>query len=146
LLHVSVRVSDHEPSLPDGARHLLLGPIDSFEKLEVVIALCASGNAPLSLAALEARTGAPSSVLKTALEQLTTAGVVAARGGNWRLAPECDGPAIDDLVRAWSSSRTVVLDVMTQRSLERIRASTARRFADAFKLRPEKRDPGGEDG
>jgi DNA-binding IclR family transcriptional regulator len=139
-------VSDDHSSLPDGALRLLLGPIDSFEKLELLIALHATGNSPLTLEALEAHTGAPGAVLKIALEQLTAGGVVARRGESWRLSPAYDDSAIGELILAWYSNRHAVLNFMTQRSLERIRASAARRFADAFKLRGGTRDGGGEDG
>jgi len=61
---------DYDPNvLPDGARRLLLGPIDSFEKLELMIALRASDDSPERLDALETRTGAPTTVLERALDK-----------------------------------------------------------------------------
>jgi hypothetical protein len=141
-------VSTYDPSqLPDGARRLLLGPVDSFEKLELVIALRASAGAGCMLDELEARTKAPASVLTRALEELSAAGIVESRAGSWRLAKSCDTAAVDDLATAWSSERVVVLALLTQRSLERIRSSAAITFADAFKFRHRsKSDRGGDDG
>lgn len=139
---------DYDTSdLPDGARRLLLGPIDSFEKLELLIALRSSGDSAERLDALETRTGAPTTVLERALGELAAAGIVVQQGGGWRLAAaEGDRQAIDELVGAWSSNRTAVLNVMTQRSLDRIRASVASTFADAFSLRRgDKRERGDDD-
>lgn len=112
-----------------------------------MIALRASSGAGCVLDELEAHTKAPASVLTRALEELTAADIVESRAGSWRLAKACDTAAVDDLVTAWSSARVVVLALMTQRSLERIRSSAAITFADAFKFRDgRKSDRGGDDG
>jgi hypothetical protein len=133
--------------LPDGLRRLLLGPIDSFEKLEISLALRRSDASRWTLDELAAHTGAPASILARALEELTVSGIVERRGDVWSLASSCDVGAIDELVMAWSSRRATVLAVMTQRSLQRIRASAASTFADAFKFRRRgNTDRGGDDG
>jgi hypothetical protein len=142
----SATVPDYDPNeLPDGARRLLLGPIDSFEKLDLILALRHADDAAQRLDALETRSGAPSTVLTRALDELVGAGVVAQRAGGWVLAPDCDRHAIDELVEAWASNRTAVLNVMTHHSLERIRASAARTFADAFTLRRGGKSERGDD-
>lgn len=132
--------------LPEALQRLLFGPIDSFEKLEIAIALRASNISRWTLDRLAERTGAPTSVLARALEELAAAGVVERGGDAWSLASGCDVGAIDELVTAWSSRRVAVLSVMTQRSLERIRASAASTFADAFTFRRGNTDRGGDDG
>ena len=133
--------------LPERLRRLLLGPVDSLEKLEIVIALRAPGTSRCTLTELETRTGAPVSVLATALDELTAAGLTERRGDTWSLAWVDDPGAIDELVAAWSSRRASVLAFMTRRSLERIRASAASTFADAFKFRDRKEpDRGDGDG
>lgn len=139
---------EHPPDLPDRVRSLLLGPIDSFEKLEIVVALHARGEKPLTLDALEARVGAPVSVLAMALDELITAGMVERRAsGASLIAPGFDRTALDELAASWSTGRIAVLEVMNARAVERIRASAARRFADAFTLRRgNKSDDGGDDG
>jgi DNA-binding IclR family transcriptional regulator len=131
--------------LSERLRSLLLGPVDSFEKLEIVIALRASGSSGCTLAELETRTGAPVTVLARALDELTAAGLTERRGDTWSLAPGADAEAIDELVAAWSSRRVSVLAFLTQRSLERIRASAASTFADAFRFR-DRKDPDRGDG
>lgn len=126
---------DDPRALSDRVRRLLLGPIDSFEKLEIVIALHARGDGSWELDALESRIGAPSSVLTVALDDLVATGIVARRaGGASHIASGCDRTALDELTAAWSTNRVAVLEVMTARAVERIRASAARAFADAFKL------------
>jgi hypothetical protein len=137
-------VADHDSSrLPDGARRLLIGPVDSFEKIYLIVTLHRA-ETPQGLDALETSTGAPTTILQGALEQLAASGLVAQQAGCWRLAPDRDVTAIDELVAAWTSSRTAVLNLITYRSLERIRSSAARTFADAFRLRGGGRTDRGE--
>jgi hypothetical protein len=139
---------EHPLELPDRVRRLLLGPIDSFEKLEIVIALHARGDKPLPLDALESRVGAPLSVFTMALDELFAAGIIERQAdGTSLIAPGCDRTALDELTAAWSTNRTAVLEVMTARAVERMRASVARAFADAFALRRgSKSDDGDHDG
>ena len=66
---------DHDPNeLTDGVRRLLLGPVDSFEKLHAIIALRRAGDTPQRLVALETSTGTHISLLVSALEELTARG------------------------------------------------------------------------
>jgi hypothetical protein len=144
---VNGQVVSQPDELPEALERLLLGPIDSFEKLEIAIALRASNISRWTLDQVAERTGAPTSVLARALEELAAAGIVELGGDAWSLASGCDVGAIDELVTAWSSRRAAVLAVMTQRSLERIRASAASTFADAFTFRRRgNTDRGGDDG
>jgi hypothetical protein len=139
-------VPDHDPTkLPDGVRRLLLGPIDSYEKLDLILALRQADAAAQRLDSLETRSGAPATVLTRALDELVAAGVVVQRASEWMFAPGCDRPAIDLLAEAWSSNRMAVLNVMTQRSIERIRASAASTFADAFTFRRRSEKQRGDD-
>jgi DNA-binding transcriptional ArsR family regulator len=131
------------PDLPDGARRLLAGPVDSFEKLEVVLALREAGG-PLALDALVARAGVPVGDIERALGELAAAGLVEKRrDGTWRVCG--DSQALADLAVAWGTRRLAVLQAMTGRAVGRIRASAARVFADAFRLR-RRRDEGDDDG
>lgn len=137
---------DGPSALSDRVRRLLLGAIDSFEKLELVIALHGS-DTPLKPEALESLVGSPIHVLRTALDELVADGLVERRsnGALW-IAPACDRAALDELADVWANARVAVVEVMTARAVGRIRASAARAFADAFKLgRPDK-DTGEGDG
>jgi hypothetical protein len=90
-------VPDYDSTvLADGVRRLLVGPIDSFEKLALVIALRRSA-APQKLDALATFTGTPAIMLASALDELTAASVVVQQTEGWLLGPDCDRAAIDEL-------------------------------------------------
>ena len=137
---------DEPGDLPAGARRLLLGPIDSFEKLEVLLALRETGESSLTAAALAARACVPLEQAEPALAELASAGLAARRSdGTWRVGTAADAEAIDELAAAWTTCRPAVLKAMTGRAVGRIRASAARAFAEAFRLRGRK-DDGENDG
>ena len=131
---------DDTRELSERVRGLLLGPIDSFEKLEIVIALHARGDPPWTLEA------PPLTSLRRALDELLAAGIVAQQAdGALRIAPGCDHAALDELAAAWSTERAAVLALISERALQRIRASAARAFADAFALRRGGKSDDGDD-
>jgi hypothetical protein len=124
-------------------RRLLRGGVDSFEKLEVLLALHAL-EAPQRAHAVAARTGVAVADVETAASELAGAGLLERLPDDtWGVpaAARQEG-ALDQLAAAWATERPAVLKLMTQRALERVRASAARAFADAFRLR---RDDDGED-
>lgn len=136
--------ADPPRDLPKGAHRLLLGPVDSFEKLEVLLALHAAAGASQTVDAVVARTGVAAVEVESAARELAAADLVEQRpDGTWgvRVVARQTG-AVDELAAAWATERPAILKVMTQRALERVRASAARAFADAFRLR---RDDDGED-
>lgn len=142
-------MSSDDPNnlLSDRVRRLLHGPIGSFEKLEVVIALHARGSEPVPPDELESLVGTPMHVLGPALDELVADGLVERRAdGAARISPASDHGALDELADAWSNARVAVLGVMTAQAVERIRASAARAFADAFKIDGRRKDRGGDDG
>jgi hypothetical protein len=136
---------DDPGDLPEGARRLLLGPVDSFEKLEVLLALREAAGASLTLAALAARAFTRIEQTEQAIVELAAAGLVEELAdGTWRAGP-AEAAALDELATAWTARRPAVLKAMTGRAVGRIRASAARAFAEAFRLRGRK-DDGGKDG
>lgn len=136
--------ADDLRDLPEGVRRLLLGPVDAFEKLEVLLALHARTDASRA-AELATATGVAERQVEAATAALEAAGLVERHGGGWRVrGASPDAPAVAELAAAWAASRPAIMKVMTQRALERIRASAARAFADAFRLR-RRDDDGGED-
>jgi hypothetical protein len=137
---------DDPADLPDGARRLLLGPVDSFEKLEVVLALREVKGSSMTPVALATRAGVLLDRLEPAMAELAAAGVVERRAaGTWRLAASADAGALDELAAVWTTKRPAVLKALTGRAVGRIRASAARTFAEAFRLRGRK-DDGEKDG
>jgi hypothetical protein len=142
---VAVVPPDDRDKLPDPVRDLLLGPVDSFEKLELVVALHGAGS-PLTLGALAARACLAVEQVDTAAAGLTAAGLLERTAPDtWRIVAAFL-PLVGDLAAVWNTRRPVVLKVMTDRALGRIRASAARVFADAFRLRRRDREGGDDDG
>lgn len=138
--------------LPAPVRRLLEGPIDTFEKLELVLALFRSDK-PLSVAELERTTEDGVDELRAMLADLARSGLVSiesagtrARGGTEqivRLVPkEEQGAALNELARLYDEDSVVVVKALSQISLERIRGMAARTFADAFQLRRKKDEDG----
>jgi hypothetical protein len=135
--------SESANQLP-GARALLSGPIDSFEKLEIALALASAPNPAAALDGLKAHSGDERSLVQ-ALDELVEAGVVAYGEQGYRIA-EGAGAGVEELVAAWSSRRAEVVRILTSRALERLRAAAARGFADAFSLHRRGGGKGGDDG
>jgi hypothetical protein len=121
--------------LSDRVHALLRGPVDSFEKLEVLLALHAADGASMALESLAVRTRLTPEQVERAVAELASARVVERTGADsWRLHGDA-AAAIDELAAAWEVSRPAVLKTMTDRALGNIRASAARAFADAFRWR-----------
>lgn len=116
--------------------------LDSFEKLEVVLALHRA-TTPLSQAQLVSQLGLESDQIVDAMQGLVASGAVAGGSAGYRLADE--GPwtahlrALADLHK---TDRMTVVTAMSNAALERMRARAARAFADAFVIRSKKK---GED-
>ena len=135
---------------PDGisnrVRELLLGPVDSFEKLEVLVALHGAAGVPMSLAMLSAQAHLTAEQSEAAAVGLEADGLVHQTARDvWCLRVDA-AERIGELAAAWNTRRAEVLKAMTDRALGRIRSSAARAFADAFRLRRRKPDGGGDDG
>jgi hypothetical protein len=129
-------VPPNEPDKPsDRVRQLLLGPVDSFEKLEVLLALHSAAGGPLRLGEVDLATVG-----------LTAAGLIERTAPDaWCIRSESTA-GVGELAGAWATCRPAVLKIMTDRALARIRTATARRFADAFRLRRRDQDDGDDDG
>jgi hypothetical protein len=126
-------------------RALLLGAIDSYEKLEIVL-LLARAQEPIDVTALAAAARIRTSVAEEALAMLAQRDVVSeASPGSWSLAPAGRwSDAIAELADLHERERPAVMNLMTDTTLERLRQSSARAFADAFLLRKPKK--GDHDG
>lgn len=131
-----------ELRLDQNGRKCLETYLDSFEKLEVVRALRASGHA-LSRSDLEAACRFTADTIHEVLGSLQRLRVVAldTEDGLVRLGSLAADPAFDAVMRLYENDRAAVLSTLSKISLERIRSMAARAFADAFVLR-KKRDDG----
>lgn len=140
-------MASSDPGKPsDRVRELLLGPVDSFEKLEVLLALHGAAGGPMSLATLAARAHVAIEHADAAATGLESDGLIERTAPNvWRARTDAS-ERIGELAVAWDTCRPDVLMLMTDRALGRIRSSAARAFADAFRLRRRKPDDGEDDG
>ena len=121
------------------AQELLVDTIETLEKLEVVRLL--AQKEPQTMDALTAELGLPPTVTRDALRELQSHGVVSEDSNGWRLDPRSPKrPAALALLQLYDQDRVGVLNRMTKIALARIRANAARTFADAFVLRPKKKE------
>jgi predicted transcriptional regulator len=139
--------------LPAPVRRLLEGPIDTFEKLELVLALFRSDK-PLTMADLERTIELDLDQIRIVVNELVRAGFVtveAAEAGELkgagqivRIVPKAEqGAALNELAKLYEDDSVVVVKALSQISMDRIRGMAARTFADAFQLR---RKPEDDDG
>jgi DNA-binding IclR family transcriptional regulator len=121
---------------------LLQTQLDSFEKLELVRALRASGR-PMSRDDLEVECRVTSDTVHEALESLSRTSIVEFDAATKlvRLGPSSHDPALQALMEVYEDDRLAVLALLSTMVMERLRSMTAQAFADAFALR-KKRDDG----
>jgi hypothetical protein len=121
-------------------RELLSEAVDSFEKLEIVLHLHGAHGAETA-GDIAVAIGIPGDMSSEALRELAHSGVVTNADATWVLARR--GPwreHFGPLVSAVEADRTDVFRFLSSRAMERVRSEAARVFADAFVLRPKKRD------
>jgi hypothetical protein len=134
-------------------RRLLAGPIDSFEKLELLLALV-EATRPLTFADLERATSIPLATVREVVGDLSRANLVAIESADAgdlegagkivRLVPKADdATALNDLAKLYEEDRLLVVKALSAVAMERIRGMAARTFADAFQLRGKKGDDDG---
>ena len=134
--------------LPADVAELLANRIDSFEKLELVVALYAAPRATMSIDALVTALSLSREDVRRAASELREASLIdlASRGEVQLLPPtERDHAAVSELVRLYQEDRFAVVKAMGEIAVSRIRNMASRAFADAFIIRkkPPKDD---EDG
>ena len=127
-------------------RRLLEGPIDSFEKLELVLAVLRA-DTPQTVASLGRMLNLDANGVRPILGELVRSQIVAIESRD----PEGTAPeivriasrpehraALDRLAKLYEEDRVLVMATISRIALERIRGMAARTFADAFRVR--KRD------
>jgi hypothetical protein len=121
------------------AQELLVDTVETLEKLEILRLLAIS--APRTVASLMSDLALPLDVAREALHELSAKRIIREeKTTGWSIDPS--GPrhaAVMALVQIYDQDRIGVLNRMTKISLERIRVSAARTFADAFVLRQKKK-------
>ncbi len=125
-------------------RRLLESPLDSFEKLEIVVALHRTAARTSSNAELASAIALPLEIVSRAVDELVRAGFVENAGGLTRLtASPADRAAVGELVELYDEDRILVVRALSQIAMDKIRGMAARTFADAFKLRKKREDDDG---
>jgi len=134
--------------LPDGVRELLASRIDSFEKLEVVVALHAAPRTTMTMDELCRALKLPRDSIRQAAMELRAVALVdlTSRGEVQLLPPTArDQQAVGELIRLYTEDRIVLVKTLGEIAVERIRGMASRAFADAFVLR-KKPPKDGDDG
>jgi hypothetical protein len=132
------------PGRPTAAARRLLGAtLDSFEKLEIAIALHRTAAHSLPVSELGTRLQLPNQIVERGLDELVRAGVVELARGvvHLRLDPQ-DIPAMDEIAALHDGDQLLLVRTLTEMSMDKIRGMAARAFADAFQIRPKKEDEG----
>jgi hypothetical protein len=132
-----------ELELDDGVRALLETRLDSFEKLEVVHALRASGG--MTPAALEAACRLSAETVEEVLISLQRVGLAEPApgpGGVIRLGGASQDPRFEAVMQLYETDRLRVLSVLSTLAMERIRHMAAQVFADAFVIKKKRGDDG----
>jgi hypothetical protein len=133
-------------SVPRSIRDLLETRIDSFEKLDVIVALQGAPHQTMTVDALVQALGIPRDDIRQAVGQLRRGLLVDLdASGEVRLLPptEADRESIRELAELYGEDRAPVLRLLGEIALERIRNMAARTFADAFLIGKKKGDGDG---
>ena len=133
----------NEPAeLPAEVRRLLAGPVDSFEKSEILLLTWQQPDEAWTVSALVAHVRLPADGVTTALDELVASKLLIRTGEVYRFAPvaAADRSAAIALCQLYGADRLMVMKEMTALAMGRIRSSAARAFSDAFRFR--RRDPG----
>ena len=134
--------------LPGGIDELLTNRIDSFEKLELVVALHAAPRMAMPIDELCRALKLPTAVVRQAALELRSASLVQmTSSGDVQLLPPTsrDHALVSELVQLYQDERLGVVKAMGEIAVARIRGMASRVFADAFVIR-KKPPEGGDDG
>jgi hypothetical protein len=124
---------------------MLVEHVASFEKLEL-LSLAWRERTAWTVAAASAKLRIGDAFVESALAELAAIGLLVRARGGYEF-PSSGGELhriAERLCALYERDRVVVLSVLTSESFKRLRLTTARTFADAFRIR--KRGPGDPTG
>jgi hypothetical protein len=127
--------------LPDAVSELLASRVDSFEKLEVIVALHAARDRRMSVGELCTALKLPRDVVNQTTMELSRAALIAvASSGVVHLAPptSSDAEAVAALMQVHAADRFLLVRALGELAVERIRNMASRTFAATRK--PKKDD------
>lgn len=120
---------------------LLRGPLDTFEKLEVAVALVRAPGRALSLPELASTTALTADQIQRGIDDLQAAKLVNTAGGLVRLVVRAaDDAAFAALADLHARDAPAIAVVMSELALDKIRGMAAHAFAEAFQTRRKKDD------
>jgi hypothetical protein len=122
---------------------LVANRVDSFEKLEIIIALHRATRSTMSIADLVGDLKLARDIVLQAVTDLREASLVdVSAGGDVQLLPPTseDRAAVAELVRLYETDRLAIIKKLSEVALNRIRNMASRAFADAFVLRKKPKD------
>lgn len=115
--------------------------LNSFEKLEIAIALHRAEAHTLSVAELSTKLRLSYQVVERGIDELVRDGVLHVASSDVRLTLDPRHlPAMDEIATLYDEDRLLVVRTLTEIAMNKIRGMAARAFADAFQLRSKKED------
>ncbi len=127
--------------LSQALRTLIETKVDSFEKLELVMAL-RRGQA--SIAELTTATNLDRDDVRRSVRELTSAGLIAkAKDSDMLQLSAADSGVLDELGDVYEKDKATLAMAIAERAMDRLRNLAGRALADAFVIR---KKPGGNDG
>ena len=131
--------------VPAPLLELLSSKVNSFEKLELVVALHAAPQSTSTIDVLSKRLGYSREALYEAAVELRSASLVMFTSNEVQLAPPTDREreTLAKLVAAYENDRVAIIKALGEVALARIRNMASTVFADAFVIRKKRRDGDG---
>lgn len=134
--------------LPDAVKNLLQECLNSFESLELLLALHAHAGEAFTIESLCKRVGVAPDLGVAALEDLTAKNLVrrsTIEPMTYRFAPATAGldTGVAELSRLYRERRAAIVAEMSINAISRIRSSSLRAFSDAFVIGTRKKESDG---
>lgn len=133
--------------VPDDVRALLSERIESYEQLEILLALERARGAEKTSDELSTTLRVGSALVEPALRALESRGLIGRRSTTehephylYMPATAALDGAVQALARAYAEQPIPVIKLMSENAIQRVRTGAVRAFADAFILRKDKND------
>ena len=135
---IAVPPKDPSPAL----RRLIERRLDSYEKLELILALRDAPDGTLTVAALARELQIGTDVLRRLVATVAATGLVTLDGADQVKFTAPDLEVLDEAAHMFAEDRSAVIALFSTIAMDRIRGMAARSFADSFKLRKKGDDDG----
>lgn len=128
------------PLLPDSVQRLLETHVDTFDKLEIAVELANTPGQAVDRKHLASGLSLPPDVFATSVLELERSGLLAVRDDLIGPSSAQAVQALDELARAYRADGVAIVRALSEIAMTRIRGMAARAFADAFLLRPKRKE------